>query len=191
VLRADEWASLTERQSIGFYPAEAMIFQGWCLTMLGQQEQGLTQLTRGLAAYRAQGLHHLPTYLTLLADAYRKVRQPQNGLRQLVEAISVTDRTQSRYYEAEIYRVRGELFCSMHDHGAGEASFCKAIHLAQHQSAKTWELRASTSLARLWRDQGKRSEAYNLLAPIYGWFTEGFDTLVLKEAKLLLEQLSE
>jgi predicted ATPase len=105
-LHADEWVSLTERQSIGYFSAEAMIFQGWRLTMLGQCENGITQLTRGLATLRAQGLLHLPTYLTLLADAYRKAQQPQNGLRQLVEAISVIDRTQIRYYEAEMHRVR-------------------------------------------------------------------------------------
>src|SRR6516165_7052348 len=99
-LHADELVSLTERRSIGFYWAEAVIFQGWCLTMLGQREKGITQLTRGLTAYRTQALLHLPTYLTLLADAYRKEQQPQNGLRQLEEAISVMDRTQSRYYEA-------------------------------------------------------------------------------------------
>ena len=190
LLHADEWVSLTERQSIGYYSAEAMIFQGWCLTMLGQCEKGITQLTRGLATCRAQGLLHLPTYLTLLADGYRKVQQPQNGLRQLLEAISVTDRTQVRYYEAEMHRVRGELFLSMHDDGAAEASFRKAINVAQHQSAKTWELRAAMSLARLWRDQSKTQQARELLAPVYGWFTEGFDTLDLKEAKALLEELT-
>ena len=190
LLHADEWVSLTERQSIGYYSVEAMNFQGWCLTMLGQSEKGITQLTRGLAAYRAQGLLHLPMYLTLLADAYRKVQQPQNGLRQLLEAISVTDGTQVGYYEAEMHRVRGELFLSMRDDGAAEASFRKAINVAQHQSAKTWELRASMSLARLWRDQGKMRQARELLAPVYGWFTEGFDTRDLKEAKALLEELA-
>ena len=190
VLYADEWVSLTERQSIGFYWAEAVIFQGWCLTMLGQREKGITQLTRGLTAYRTQALLHLPTYLTLLADAYREVQQPENGLRQLVESISVTDRTQSRYYEAEMHRVRGELFLSMHDEGAAEASFRTAINIAQHQSVKTWELRAATSLARLWDHQGKRTEARDLLAPIYGWFTEGLDTPVLQDAKALLDELT-
>jgi predicted ATPase len=158
--------------------------------MLGQQEKGMTQLTRGLAAYRAQGPLHLPMGLTLLADAYRKLQQPQNGLEQLEEAIRVTDRTQGRYYEAEMHRVQGELFLSMHDDGAAAASFSKAITVAQHQSAKTWELRAAMSMARLWRDQGKRNEARELLAPVYGWFTEGFDTLDLKQAKALLDELT-
>jgi predicted ATPase len=189
LLYGDEMVSLTERHSIGNYSASAMNWQGWCLTILGEPEKGITQLTRGLAASRAQGLLNLPLALTLLADAYRKVQQPQNGLRQLVEAISAIDRTQSRCYEAETHRVRGELLLSMHD-GAAEASFRKAINVAQHQSAKTWELRAAMSMARLWRDQGKRDEARNLLAPVYGWFTEGFDTLDLKDAKALLDELA-
>jgi predicted ATPase len=190
LLHADESVSLTERHSIGIYSAAAMIWQGWCLTMLGQREKGITQLTRGLAAYRTQELLHLPTYRTLLADAYRKVQQPQDGLKQLVEAIAVTDETKGRYYEAEMHRVRGELYLSIHDDGAAEASFREAISVAQHQSAKTWELRAAMSMARLWRDQGKREEARDLLAPVYGWFTEGFDTRDLKEAKSLLNELA-
>ena len=169
----------------------AMIWQGWCLTMLREREEGITQLTRGLAAWSAaQGLLHVPTYLTILADAYRKVQQPQDGLKQLVEAIGVTDRTEGRYYEAEMHRVRGELLLSMHDDGAAEASFREAISVAQHQSAKTWELRAAISMARLWRDQGKRDKAQELLAPVYSWFTEGFDTLDLKQAKALLDELA-
>jgi predicted ATPase len=190
LLYADEWVSLTERHSIGVYSAAAMSWQGWCLTMLGQQEKGITQLTRGLAATRAQGNMLLPLYLTLMADAYREVQQPQNALPQLVEATSVSDRTQGKCYEAEIHRVRGDLFLSMHDDSAAEESFRDAINVAQHQSAKIWELRAAMSLARLWHDQGKRDEARELLAPVYGWFTEGFDTRDLKEAKALLDELA-
>ncbi len=189
LLHADEWVSLTDTQGIAILWGFAMILQGWCLTMLGQPEKGLTQLTRGLAAERAQGPLTLPACLTFLADAYRRVQQPQNGLPQLVEAKRVTDETQNRFYEAEMQRVRGELFLLMHDHGAAEASFRRAINVGRQQSAKLWELRASNSLARLWRDQGKRTEARDLLAPIYGWFTEGFDTPDLKEAKALLDEL--
>jgi class 3 adenylate cyclase/tetratricopeptide (TPR) repeat protein len=188
LLRADEWVSLTEGQSISFYAAEAMILHGWCLTMLGQPE-GITRLTQGLAASRAQGPMRLPVYLTLLADAYGKVQQPQQGLMHLDESIGLINEGGARTYEAETYRVRGELLLSTHDDNGAEASFRKAIDVAQRQSAKMWELRASTSLARLWRDQGKRTEARDLLAPIYGWFTEGFDTPDLKEAKALLEEL--
>jgi predicted ATPase len=172
-------ASLSDRAPRGGFAPSLMV-----------PPKGITQLMRGLAAIRAHGLLHITTYLTLLADAYSNVQQPQNGLRQLEEAISVTDRTQSRYYEAEMHRVRGELFLSMHDDGAAEASFRKAINVAQHQSAKTWELRAAMSMARLWRDQGKVQQARRLLAPVYGWFTEGFDTRDLKEAKALLGELT-
>jgi predicted ATPase len=190
LLHANELVQLTERQGIDFFSAEAVALQGWCLTMLGQHEKGITQLTRGVAAFRTQGLLQLPMFLTLLADAYSKMQQPQDGLKQLVEAIGVTDSTEGRYYEAEMHRVRGELLLSMHDDGAAEASFREAISVAQHQSAKTWELRAAMSMARLWRDQGKWDAARDLLAPVYGWFTEGFDTRDLKEAKALLDELS-
>ena len=166
-----------------------MAYQGRCLTMLGQPEKGITRLTHGLAGSRAQGPRRLPMHLTFLADAYRKVQQSQHGLMHIGEAISLTEETQTRHYEPETYRVQGELLLAMHDHRAAEASFRTAINVAQRQSAKLWELRAATSLARLWRDQGKRTEARDLLAPIYGWFTEGFDTPDLKEAKALLEEL--
>jgi class 3 adenylate cyclase/predicted ATPase len=192
LLHADEWVSVTERQSIDFFFAQGTMWQGWCRTMLGQPEKGVAQLTRGLAALRAaKGLTLLPLYLTVLADAYREIQQPQHGLTQLDEAISLTNETQARTYEAETHRVRGELLRSIHDNDGAEASLRKAIDVAQRQSAKLFELRASTSLARLWRDQGKRTEARDLLAPIYGWFTEGFDTPNLKEAKILLDELAQ
>jgi predicted ATPase len=111
-------------------------------------------------------------------------------LKQLIEAVGVTDRTEGKYYEAEMHRVRGELLLSMNDDGAAEASFCEAISIAKHQGAKTFELRAAMSMARLWHDQGKRDEARCLLEPVYGWFTEGFDTRDLKEAKALLCELA-
>ncbi len=89
-----------------------------------------------------------------------------------------------------MHRVQGDLYLSIHDAGAAEASFREAINVAQHQNAKTWELRAAMSMARLWRDQGKRDDARELLAPVYGWFTEGFDTRDLKEAKALIDELA-
>jgi predicted ATPase len=187
-LHADELVQLTEKLGIDFFSAEAVAFQGWCLTMLGQHEKGITQLTTGVAASRTLGLLNLSMLLTLLADALGKMQQPQDGLKQLVEAIGVTNRTKGGYYEAEMHRVRGELYLSTHDAGAAEASFREAISVAQQQKAKSFELRAAMSMARLWRDQGKRDEARELLAPVYGWFTEGFDTLDLKEAKALLDE---
>jgi predicted ATPase len=115
--------------------------------------------------------------------------QPDEGLKRLVEAAKLIETTQERWAEAEMYRPRGMLLLSLSEHAAAEHSYRNALAVARHQSAKFWELRAALELARLWRDQGKRTEAHNLLAPIYGWFTEGFDTPVLQGAKALLDEL--
>ena len=128
--------------------------------------------------------------LTLLADAYGKAGQPEEGLKQLVEAEVSMQIRNERVYETELHRMRGELLMSVRDFAGAEASFREAIAVAQRQSAKLFELRSAMSMARLWRDQGKRDEARELLAPVYGWFTEGFDTLDLKEAKALLDELA-
>jgi predicted ATPase len=108
----------------------------------------------------------------------------------VVEAAKLVERTRECWAEAEMFRLRGTLLLSMNEHTQAENYYRQALASSQRQSAKFWELRAATSLARLWRDQGKRDEARDLLAPVYGWFTEGFDTLDLKEAKALLEQLA-
>jgi predicted ATPase len=128
--------------------------------------------------------------LTLLADAYGRAGQPEEGLKQLVEAELSMQIRNERVYETELHRIRGELLTSVRDFASAEDSFREAIAVAQRQSAKLFELRAATRLACLRRDQGKRNEARELLAPVYGWFTEGFDTRDLKEAKALLEELS-
>ena len=147
-------------------------------------------LRAGVAAYRATGaVTHLPYFLTLLADAEGMAKELHEGLGHLAEAERLMDEIEDRWAEAELHRVRGELLRTGHDPAAAERSFSQAIGIAQHQSAKFWELRAATSLARLWRDQGKLDAARDLLTPIYGWFTEGFDTPVLKEAKALLDEL--
>ena len=116
--------------------------------------------------------------------------QADEGLKCLAEAANIVEATQERWAEAEMHRLRGTLLLSMHERAAAEDSFRLALTVAQQQSAKFWELRAATSLARLWRDQRKRNEARGLLAPIYGWFTEGFDTPVLQDAKALLDELA-
>jgi len=108
----------------------------------------------------------------------------------LTEAEQIIEMTEERYNEAELHRLRGDLVPSSHDPAAAEQNYQRALAIANQQNAKTLELRAATGLARLWRSQGKRTEARDLLAPVYNWFTEGFDTPVLKEAKALLEQLS-
>jgi predicted ATPase len=133
----------------------------------------------------------VPYTLTLLAEAYGQGEQRDEGLPLLAEALAVADTTAEHWYEAELYRLKGELLHkSAAPQGAVEQSLQHALAIARHQQAKSWELRAAVSLGRLWRQQGKRAEAHALLAPLYGWFTEGFDTPELQEAKLLLEELS-
>ena len=128
--------------------------------------------------------------LTMLAESHARLGQPVEGLNCLVEAAQIIEATDERRDEAELHRVRGDLLNATSDHAAAEQSYQQALTVARRQSAKLWELRAATSLARLWCDQGKRGEARELLAPVYGWFTEGFDTRDLKEAKALLGELA-
>ncbi|MGE0825526.1 MAG: hypothetical protein AB7G75_17020 [Candidatus Binatia bacterium] len=150
---------------------------------------------------RATGTEHAQTYyLALLAEAFGKMRQVEKGLSVLAEAQTVVNKTGERLYEAELYRLKGELLLAREGSRPqavgcrekteeAEACFLKAIEVAQKQQAKSLELRAATSLARLWQQQGKRIEARDLLSPVYNWFTEGFDTKDLQEAKTLLGEL--
>jgi predicted ATPase len=144
----------------------------------------------GVAAFRATGaVTWVPFFLTLLADAEGEVKERDRALDHLAEAERLMGETEDRWAEAELHRVRGKLLRAGDDIAGAERSFSQAINIAQQQSAKFWELRAAISLARLWREQGKRDTGRDLLAPTYGWFTEGFGTPVLKEAKALLDEL--
>jgi predicted ATPase len=165
--------------------------RGWCLGALGQAAEGVALALKGIADVSVTGCNILiPFVLTVLAQVYGKAGQPEEGLDRLVEAARVVETTQERWAEAEMHRLRGTLLLSMSKHAEAENSYRQALSVAQRQSARFWELRASTNLARLWRDQGKRDDARELLAPVYGWFTEGFDTRDLKEAKALLDELA-
>ncbi len=126
-----------------------------------------------------------------MTEMQGKVGQAEEGLRVVDEALAIVERTEERFYEAELYRLKGELLLQQSENSApaATASFQQAITIAQHQEAKSLELRAATSLARLWQSQGRKQEAHDLLAPVYNWFTEGFDTADLKDAKGLLEEL--
>ena len=158
----------------------------------GQAVEALAQLQQGLVAWRAIGTQlGLPAILLLLAEAYGKAGQVEVGLQTLAEALALVNQTQERVYEAELYRLQGELLLarSAEHYAEAETCFRQALDVARHQQAKSWELRAAMSLSRLWQEQGKRAEALVLLAPIYGWLTEGFDTKDLQEAKALLEAL--
>jgi class 3 adenylate cyclase/predicted ATPase len=169
------------------------VLWGWTLAMQGQTEDGLTQIQQGLANNRSTG-HAVfyPWGLTCLAEAYGQAGQPEAALTVVAEALTVIDTTEERLWEAELYRLKGTLLLQQSADNAPEAAACfaRAMAIAHKQSAKSWELRAATSVARLWQQQGKRQEAHDLLAPVYGWFTEGFDTADLKDAKMLLDELA-
>jgi predicted ATPase len=168
------------------------VLHGWALAMQGQGEAGLAEMRQGLAADLATGSKSWQPYcLGLLAEAYGAGGHPDAGLTALAEALAVLDTTELRSYAAELYRLKGALLQqqAVPDASQAETCFHQALDIARQQQAKSFELRAATSLARLWQSQGKRQEAYDLLAPVYHWFTEGFDTADLQEAKTLLDQL--
>jgi tetratricopeptide (TPR) repeat protein len=179
--------------------ATGMMHRGMALTRQGQSAEGIEQMQQGLAAWQETGAGRWANWLAYLAEAYRHAGRTQDGIRLLAEAVAVGDATGEHNRDAEIYRLQGESLLVMAGirhtrHGTGrqvkaEGCFRQALDLARRQQAKVWELRAAVQLTRLWQHQGKRTEAYQLLAPIYGWFTEGRDTADLQEAKMLLEQL--
>jgi class 3 adenylate cyclase/predicted ATPase len=192
--RAEATMRLAKDQGFPWWVAHGALLGGWAVAHQGQVKEGITQIQQGLRAWRATGAVAMQSYfLALLAEASGIMGQSEAGLTVLAEALTRVETTGERWYEAEIYRLKGELLLQQNSDHQTEAETCfqHAISIAQNQSAKSWELRAATSLARLWQQQGKRKEAYDLLAPVYGWFTEGFDTADLKDAKALLDELSE
>jgi predicted ATPase len=153
---------------------------------VAQMEQGWEAVQRtGLQLYR-------PYVLALLAEAYGQAGQPEAGLTCLAEALTLVEATEERWWEAEVYRLQGELLLRLPLPDIPQATAClhQALDVARRQQAKALELRAALSLSRLWQQQGQRAEAHAFLAPIYGWFTEGFDTADLREAQVLLEKLT-
>jgi predicted ATPase len=188
--RADALIAVSDEHNFSYPRPAGTVFRGWALAAGGQTGEGIALLKAGVAAYRATGaVTEMPTFLTLLAEAEGMAGQRDEGLEHLTEAERLIAETEERWAEAELHRVRGELLRAGDDIAGAERSFSQAISIAQQQSAKFWELRAAISLTRLWREQGKRDAARDLLAPTYGWFTEDFDTPVLKEAKALLDEL--
>jgi predicted ATPase len=188
---ADELLALTIEHGLEFDRMAALMWRGWSLAALGRANEGIPLLTAGMAGWHELGfVVHRPWLLSLLGDACRMAGQWHAALRHLTEARRLTEQTKARWFLAETIRLTGDVLLAMDDPVAAEVGYREALALAQQQSAKLWELRAAISLARLWRDQRKRAEARVLLAPVYGWFTEGFDTPVLQEAKALLEDLA-
>jgi predicted ATPase len=192
--RAEAAIRIATDQGFPQWKAVGAILHGWALAHQGQAKEGIEQIHQSLRAYRATGAELLRPYkLALLAEVHGTLGEPEVGLTALAEALALVDTTGERWYESELHRLKGALLLQQTSENATEAAHCfqQAIAIAQSQQAKSWELRATTSLARLWQQQGKRREAYDLLAPVSHWFTEGFDTADLIEAKALLDVLSE
>jgi predicted ATPase len=190
---AEALIALSTEQGFPQWLGLGMILQGWTFTAQGKMEKGISQMREGLVSRRATRSESLrPYFLSLLAEAYGKLGQPEEGLTSLVEALAIVDTTWERCWEAELHRQRGELLLMKKGQGLGEVEECfrKALETARCQQAKSLELRVAMSLSRLWQQQGKQEDAHDLLAETYGWFTEGFDTADLKEAKVLLGELT-
>lgn len=160
--------------------------------MLGQVQEGIAQMREGMAVRQSIGARcNLSGISGDLAVAQAKVGQPEAGLATLDETLSFVEETGERYYEAELHRLKGELLLAQGEEVEAEASLHKAIEVARRQQARSWELRATLTLSRLWQNQGRSAEAHRMLAEIYTWFIEGLDTPDLREARALLEESSK
>jgi class 3 adenylate cyclase/tetratricopeptide (TPR) repeat protein len=187
---ANKVVALSNEHGFQAWLGWGMTLLGWSSITLGTGQKDLTFLENGLEGLRLTGTAcSIPSALIFLADAYGTLGHPVEGLNRLTEAMQLMEKTEERYCEVELHRLRGALLARVGDHAAADQSYRRAIDAARQQNAKLYELRAATCLVRFWRDQGKSGEARDLLAPVYNWFTEGFDTPVLKEAKALLESL--
>ena len=191
--RASAMLPLTVEHNYPILVAHAKILHGWAVAATGAPEAGLAQVRDGIGDERSLGVRlHLPCFLGLLAELLTKAGDWNEALAVLGEALAIVDATGERWFEPELHRLKAEALIASTpgDPAEAEASLGRALVVAREQGARFWELRAATTLARLWRDQGRRREAGDLLAPVYGWFTEGFDTPVLQAAKDLLDELA-
>jgi predicted ATPase len=192
--QAQELAALAEEKDAMFWKALGMMDQGCVLALTGKASDAVQVIASGMTAWRSTGATlRLPTHLAHLARAHAELGQFDDARRCIGEAMTAVETTKERWWQAEVHRTAGEIALKSPEPDAAkaEAYFERALAVARKQQAKSWELRAAISMARLYFDQGKRDEARDLLAPVYGWFTEGFDTLDLKEAKALLDAASE
>jgi predicted ATPase len=190
--QAEALIALATEHGLPLWQAAGVVVRGWALAAGGRAQDGIAVIRRGLADYRATGAELFsPYFLALLADAHVRTGQTVTGLRLTADALDQVERTGVRWIEAELHRLRSELLLALPqpDQAKVEKCFRQALAVAREQDAKMWELRAATSLSRLWAGQGKRAMAHDLLAPIYGWFTEGFETADLRDAKALLDEL--
>ncbi len=191
--QSDELVALADEKGAVQWKGSGMALQGCALALTGKALDAVHRINSGIIAWRSTGATLWnPWFLTNLAKAYAELDQFDDAWRCIDEAMNAVDTTKERWWEAEVRRTAGEIALMSSAPGAAKAQshFERALEIARAQLARSWELRAATSLARLWRDQGRRAEARNLLAPVYGWFAEGFDTLDLKDARTLLEELA-
>jgi len=189
---ADELAALADEKGAMLWKAVGMLNQGCVSALTGSAANAVQMITAGITAWRSTGTTlWMPLYLPFLARAYAELGQFDDAWRSIGEAITAVETTKETTSEADIHCIAGEIVLMSPDPDAAKAQayFERALEVARQQQAKSWELRAVMSMARLWRDQGKPQQARELLAPVYGWFTEGFDTRDLKEAKALLDEL--
>lgn len=190
--RSERAISLSEKHGFQYWIAQGLIWRGWARAQRQQIETGKSDLQEALASMRSSDANTaICAALMLLADSCILTGDTNTARKALDEQIDLIARTDDCRFVAEAYRLEGELSLLLpgEDQTRAQSCFEQAIAIANAQSAKSWELRAATSLARLWADQGKRNDAHDLLAPIYNWFTEGFATADLREAKVLLEEL--
>jgi class 3 adenylate cyclase/predicted ATPase len=189
--RADENVAVAAEQGFPFWRAQGNLYRGLIKVKNGEVAEGMSLLRSGLIALRATGAESwMPHYIALLAKACESAGQVEEGLTLSDEALQIIETTRAHWLAAELNRLKGQLLLRQGHCVAAEELYRRALSIAEGQEAKLWELRASASLARLRRDQGRRAEARDLLAPVYGWFTEGFGTPDLKEAKALLDELT-
>ena len=190
---AEELVVLADEKGASLRKAEGVIHQGCVLALTGKAADAVQIITSGVTAWRSTGATvWTPLHMSFLASAYAKLGQFDDAWRCISEAMAASEETKETWCDADILRVAAEivLLSGEPDTAKAEAYFERALAVARKQQTRSFELRAATSLARLWRDHGKRQQARDLLAPVYGWFTEGFDTLDLKEAKALLDELT-
>jgi len=188
--RANELIGMAGEQGFPFWLAQGTTHHGWAKVNNGDTAAGIWLLRAGSSAFRAAGAElMMPYYIALLAKASEIAGQLEEALVLLDDALQIVERTEERWFAAELNRLKGRLLLRQGHPESAEELYLKALSIAREQQAKLWELRAAVSLAWLRRDQGRRAEARDLLAPVYSWFTEGFDTADLKEAKALLDEL--
>jgi predicted ATPase len=191
--RAEKLAELATEQNFPHFLAAATVFRGWVLTQSGELETGLAQLRQGLPAWRATGAGlYEPYFLGLQAEVLGRSGAAEEGLDLVAKALERVEETGERWFAAELHRIMGELMLRLPkpDPIAAEARFGHSAATARQQGAKLWELRTATSLARLWREQGRRGEARDLLTPLYSQFTEGFGTPDLQAASAILREIT-